>query len=119
MVRIELYARNLGLLRPSRCSFHQERLMISVAHEPAPFRILLLFLKRRIPNHQSIVVNVAKSGWQEEMLKRTAYCSQIGWVRQVFIAQKLQFKSPRWTKNNLYRFNNESFVFVIFGEQLI
>jgi hypothetical protein len=119
MVRIELYARNLGLLRPSRCSFHQERLMISVAHEPAPFRILLLFLKRRIPNHQSIVVNVAKSGWQEEMLKRTAYCSQIGWVRQVFIAQKLQIKSPRWTKNNLYRFNNESFVFVIFGEQLI
>jgi hypothetical protein len=53
------------------------------------------------------------------MLKRRAYCSQIGWVRQVFIAHKLQIKSSRWTKNNLYRLNNESFVFVIFGEQLI
>ena len=85
--------------------------MISVAPEPAPFRILgysCSFLKRRIPNHQSIVVNAAKSGGQEEMLKRRAYCSQISWVRQVFIAHNFLIKSSRWTKNNLYSLNNAS-----------
>ena len=76
---------------------------MSVALEPAPFSDTpALFLKRRIPNHQSIVVDAGKSSGQEEMLKRRAYCSQISWVRQVFIAHKLLIKSSRWTKDNLY-----------------
>jgi hypothetical protein len=46
---------------------------------PAPFGYTSSFLKSRIPNHESIVVNAAKSGGQEEMLKRRAYCSnQLG-----------------------------------------
>jgi hypothetical protein len=96
-----LYARDLGLPGPSRCNFHQEGLIISVGLSQLLFGHTGSFLKNRILNHQSIVVDTAKSGGQEEMLKRRAYCSQIGSVTQVFLPTTLDQKFQLDKKQSL------------------
>ncbi len=54
---------------------------MSVAPEPAPFRILQLFFQKPDSKPKSIVLNVAESGGQKEMFQCRAYCAQISWFR--------------------------------------